>query len=212
MRRKFCRNSKPFSGPIPDSHNLLWQREQLTGADLISAALRMRSAASRPENCWSNIALPQAIGTDAIVCPSHAVQSAIRSFWDLYGDYLHKRFGAPFRCPVQLPVIPLGIDCERFETITRQRYRAAQRQALGLGENDIVLLWVGRLSAAIKAHPLAMFQAAERAAEITGAPVHLIMVGYFMPEDAEEQFKKLAQDFCTQGQSHFFRKRRCAFS
>jgi glycosyltransferase involved in cell wall biosynthesis len=78
---------------------------------------------------------------------------------------------------MQLPIIPLGVNIEKFEGITSADKRADQRQKLGLGEDDIVLLWVGRLSHAIKAHPLSMFQAAERAAQITGSQVHMVMVG-----------------------------------
>ena len=141
--------------------------------------------------------------SDAIICPSRAVGAAVRSFWDSYGDYLTKRFGAAYRCPVQLPVIPLGIDVEKFAAKTTPDKRKAQRQKLGVGENDIVLLWVGRLSAAIKAHPLAMFQAAEQAAQKTGARVHLMMLGYFVPHEAEGQFKKLAADLMAKAQVSF---------
>jgi len=59
------------------------------------------------------------------------------------------------------------------------------------------------LSAAIKAHPIAMFQAAERAAVLTGAHVHLVMVGYFMPEEAESQFKNLATFLCKKASVQF---------
>jgi hypothetical protein len=104
---------------------------------------------------------------------------------------------------VQLPVIPLGIDVEQFVSRVTPDKRSSQRSKLGLGEDDIVLLWVGRLSHAIKAHPLAMFQAAERAAEKTGKKIHLVMVGYFVPENAEAQFKAMARDFCSKAQVHF---------
>jgi alpha-maltose-1-phosphate synthase len=147
--------------------------------------------------------LAPSIDTDAIVCPSRTIASAIQAFWNNYADYLRTRFNADFKCPVQLPVIPLGIDTEKFAARVTPEKRAMQRAALGLTENDIALLWVGRLSHAIKAHPLAMFQAAERAAEVTGASVHLIMQGYFVPKEANAQFHKLAADTCRKAKVHF---------
>jgi len=181
--------------PNPDSHNLFWQRQQLEKG-FGFCGLAHAIAGTEAGKLLEQYCLAPSEETDAIVCPSQAVKSAIHSFWNLYGDYLRQRFGRRFHCPVQLPVIPLGVDVESLEAKTTADKRAAQRQKLGLADDDIALLWVGRLSSAIKAHPLAMFQAAERAAEATGVSVHLLMVGYFMPKEAEDQFRKLAHDFC----------------
>lgn len=178
----------------PDTRNMLWQR-QLTGAYNF-CGLAHAISGTEAGDVLQDYCLAPSEATDAIICPSQAVKSAIRAFWDNYGDYLQMRFGAKYQCPVQLPVIPLGIDIDKFSAKTAPTKRAEQRKKLGIGEEDIVLLWVGRLSAAIKAHPLAMFQAAERAAQKTGARVHLVMVGYFVPDEAEGQFKKLASDIC----------------
>jgi len=187
--------------PEPDARQMLWQREfngTFNFCGLAHAISGTEAGEVLQEYCLS-----PSHETDAIVCPSRAVQTAIRSFWDSYGDYLNERFGARYRCPVQLPVIPLGIDIEKFKGRVTAEKRVAQRAALGVAENDIVLLWVGRLSAAIKAHPLAMFQAAERATQKTGKRVHLVMVGYFVPQEAEVQFKKLAADICHQARVSF---------
>jgi glycosyltransferase involved in cell wall biosynthesis len=121
----------------------------------------------------------------------------------VYAQYLERRFGVKFKCPVQLPIIPLGIDMAHMEARVTPDKRAAQRAALGIADNEVMLLWVGRLSAAIKAHPLAMFQAAERAAQQSNAPLHFVLVGYFVPDEAEAQFQKLAQDFCSKVKIHF---------
>ena len=48
-----------------------------------------------------------------------------------------------------------------------------------------------------------MFQAAETAAHETGKRVHLVMVGYFVPAEAEQQFQALAADFCQTATVHF---------
>ncbi|HUY68656.1 MAG TPA: glycosyltransferase family 4 protein [Alphaproteobacteria bacterium] len=175
--------------------NLLWQRQGLAPG---FAFCSLSHAVSGIEGgkLLEHYCLAPTENSDAIVCPSRAIANVIRTFWDIYGDYLKHRFGVDFKCPVQLPVIPLGLDVETFAARATPEKRDRQRHALGLGENEIALLWVGRLSHAIKAHPLAMFQAAERAAELTGAAVRLVMQGYFVPPEAEGQFRKLAQDIC----------------
>lgn len=176
----------------PAAQKILWRRETVPGPGYNFCGLAHAISGLETGVLLEQYCLAPTTGSDAIICPSRAVAAAIRSFLDMYADYIGKRFNTTFRCPIQLPVIPLGIDVEKFEQRATPSKRAEQRQKLGLGDDDIVLLWVGRLSHAIKAHPLAMFQAAERAAEITGAPVHLIMQGYFVPEDCEPQFRSLA--------------------
>ncbi|MDE1900065.1 MAG: glycosyltransferase family 4 protein [Alphaproteobacteria bacterium] len=181
--------------PEPDTRNLLWQR-QFYGNFSFCGLAHAISGTEAGDVLQDYILAPSEPG-DAIVCPSHAVRDAVRAFWDHYADYLHRRFGATYKCPVQLPVIPLGVDIEKFERRATPDKRAAQRRALNIADDEIVLLWVGRLSAAIKAHPLAMFRAAELAAEKTGKKIHLVMLGYFVPAEADIQFRELAAAMCA---------------
>jgi len=207
LDRRYARenfaNFKTIFRPDPHLHNILWQRQQLPAPGFNFCGLAHAIGGMETGDLLEKYCLAPSEETDAIICPSHAVKAAIRSFWDLYGDYLEQRFGAKFTCPVQLPVIPLGIDVARFEALVTPDKRADQRKKLGLAEDEVVLLWVGRLSHAIKAHPYAMFAAAERAAEKTGAKIHLVMQGYFVPDEAETMFKKLAADFCTKAKVTF---------
>lgn len=180
----------------PVAQKILWRREAVPGPGYNFCGLAHAISGLETGALLEQYCLAPAEKTDAIICPSRAVAASIRSFLDMYGDYIGKRFNTQYRCPIQLPVIPLGIDVEKFEKRATPEKRAEQRQILDLNDDDIVLLWVGRLSHAIKAHPLSMFQAAERAAEKTGASVHLIMQGYFVPETDEQHFKNLVKDFC----------------
>jgi starch synthase len=205
--------------PEPDTRNLLWQRQLIrdrpsldgresldqnkNGGSFSFCGLAHAISGTEAGEVLQDYILSPSEASDAIICPSHAVAGAIRAFWSHYGDYLKKRFGTSYQCPVQLPVIPLGVDIEKFATRVTPDKRAAQRQKLGIAEDEIVLLWVGRLSAAIKAHPFAMFQAAERAAEKTGKKIHLVMVGYFVPDEAEAQFQKLVGDVCAKAKVTF---------
>ena len=181
----------------PVAQKILWRRETVPEPGYNFCGLAHAISGLETGVVLEQYCLAPTTDSDAIICPSRAVAAAIRSFLDMYDDYLAKRFGAKFRCPIQLPIIPLGIDVEKFEQKVTPDKRADQRAKLNLNDDDIVLLWVGRLSHAIKAHPLSMFQAAERAAEKTGASVHLILQGYFVPESDEQHFHALAKDFCS---------------
>ncbi|MDD3289229.1 MAG: glycosyltransferase family 4 protein, partial [Alphaproteobacteria bacterium] len=187
--------------PVPG--HLLWQRALLRNEGFAFCGLAHAIAGLEVGDVLEQYCLAPTYPGDAIVSPSHAVKSAIRNFWDTYSEYLDRRFGAKFRCPVRLPIIPLGIDLERFARICTPNKRVEQRKTLGLSDDDIVVLWVGRLSHAIKAHPISMFRAVEEAAKSTGAKIHLIMVGYFVPEDAEPQFRDLAKSFCEKADVQF---------
>jgi glycosyltransferase involved in cell wall biosynthesis len=187
----------------PVGRDLLWRRETVPGAGYNFCGLAHAIGGLETGYLLEQFCLAPTDSSDAIICPSRAVQAAIRAYFDSYDDYLQKRFNCDFKCPIQLPIIPLGIDVEKFVQLGSPDKRATQRENLGVGDDDIVLLWVGRLSHMIKAHPLAMFQAAERAAQLTGAKVHLVMLGYFLVDTDEPHFKDLAADICQTAQVHF---------
>ena len=56
---------------------------------------------------------------------------------------------------MQTPVIPLGIDSAKFVRLTAPDKRSSQRKALNIADDEIVILFLGRLSFATKSHPLA---------------------------------------------------------
>jgi glycosyltransferase involved in cell wall biosynthesis len=185
----------------PDTRNLLWQRNTYGGfsfCGLAHAISGVEAGEVLREYC-----IAPSDSADALICPSHAVKSAIRSFFDHYDAFISERYNTRYACPVHLPVIPLGIDVDKIAAKATPEKRKDQREKLGIAQDETVLLWVGRLSAAIKAHPLAMFRAAEMAARKTGAKVHLVMVGYFVPTEAEPGFRKLAASICAKAKVTF---------
>ncbi len=187
-----------------DPHDLFWQRNRLGGGRAFSFCGIAHAVAGREgAEILARYCEGPTKGSDAIICPSHAIKNVIRSYFNHYTDYVSQRFGADYSCPVALPVLPLGVDTKRIEQRVSEEKRQAQRAALGLSADDIVLLWVGRQSYAIKAHPLAMFRAAENAAKRTGKNVHLVMQGYFVPQTAKAEFEALAHDVCKEAKVHF---------
>jgi hypothetical protein len=96
-----------------------------------------------------------------------------------------------------LPVIPLGIHTQDFEFTDAQK--ATARQALGADQNTFVVLYVGRLSFHAKAHPLAMYQALQKAATAVAASVKKIVLvecGWHANEFIEKTYQEAASQAC----------------
>ena len=136
---------------------------------------------------------------DTLICTSRVVKKSIEHLLGEWGAYLAERFGATtaIQPRLQLPVIPLGIDCSQFDLAgTEPEIRHKWRDKLGIGEDDIVFLFVGRLSFHAKAHPTPMYIALENAARQTGRKVHLIQSGWFANDSIANAFKEGADALC----------------
>lgn len=135
---------------------------------------------------------------DALICTSTVVRETIELVLAQQQEYLSARMGAAHFTRPQLPIIPLGVDTEAFAPDARGR--AAARAALGLGPEDVAVLFVGRLSFHAKAHPLPMYLGLERAALALarggGRKIHLIQAGWFANDFIENAFKNGAKQFC----------------
>ena len=179
--------------PDPLIGDLVWRRRQVQGRGFASCGLVHTMSGERIARAVGDLCVAPTDGTDALICPSESIRDAVQNLWGIYSDYLAYRFGGTVKpCPVQTPVIPLGIDTEKFNRLTTPDKRMAQRAALGVAEDEIVLLFVGRLSFATKAHPLPFWQAAEQAAQRTGKKLRVVMFGYFKPKDMDSHFRALA--------------------
>ena len=125
---------------------------------------------------------------DAVICTSPSVQAAMQQMFEQQEAWLHERFGASRQPRPQLPLIPLGVD---VEALARQGADVAAREALrtrlALAPNDILVLWVGRLSYFEKAFPQAMLQAVQQAACRSGRRFVLGLAGWFPNGEADQQ-------------------------
>lgn len=113
---------------------------------------------------------------DAVICTSSAVKDNVQRLLQAQVDYLKERLGISRVVLPQFPVIPLGIHARDFAFTEAQRAEA--RRALSVDGDALVVLFMGRLSFHAKAHPLAMYQALERAALRTGKEVVLVECGW----------------------------------
>mgnify|MGYP003402319796 CR=1 FL=1 len=134
---------------------------------------------------------------DALICTSAAVKTTVERVLTGWGEYLAQRTGGKPEILVKLPIIPLGVDCSAFpQGVEALNARHQQRQELGISPDDIVVLFVGRLTFSAKAHPVPMYIALERAAQLTKAKIHLIQAGWIEDPREEPDFKTSAQVFC----------------
>jgi glycosyltransferase involved in cell wall biosynthesis len=131
---------------------------------------------------------------DAQICTSQVARRSLERMYETQGAFLTARLGATRIPRPKLPVIPLGIDTDAF-TPDAQR-RAQARQAFDVGDDEIVVLFAGRLSFHAKAHPLPMYLGLERVAKETGRRIRLIQAGLFANDFIGKAFKSGAAQFC----------------
>lgn len=142
---------------------------------------------------------------DALICTSQVVRDTIDRVLAEQQEYLASRLGATRFSLPQLPIIPLGVDTSAFSHSAGER--EAARATLGMAADDIAILFVGRLSFHAKAHPLPMYLALERVAQVlaqnSGPKIHLIQAGWFANEFIEKSFRNGAKQFCPSVICHF---------
>ncbi len=161
---------------------------QLLGVDL-SRGLHLRWLCGSP--AWPAVGLTYALSPasvfrdltlaalgplqpyDSIVCATRTGREVVTGMFDRLDDTLDGR-----QKP-RLPVIPLGVDTEQMSPLPRIQTRAR----LGLPENAVVFLFLGRLNPQYKADLLPLLEALSRLGE---RPEILLLIAGFAPwnEDA----------------------------
>ena len=131
---------------------------------------------------------------DAVICTSSSVKKNVETVLQAEVDFLIERLGITKIIIPKLPIIPLGIHTEDFCFDLEQRISA--RSILGVSEDAVAVLYTGRLSFHAKAHPLAMYQALEHAAQATGKEVVLVECGWHANQHIEQAFAAGAQLAC----------------
>jgi len=132
---------------------------------------------------------------DAVICTSHAVKTHVSRLLQAQVDYLLDRLGIQKIVLPQLPVIPLGVHTEDFAFNATKK--ASARQQLGIDLDTLVVLFMGRLSFHAKAHPLAMYQALEKAAKFNpDKKIMLIECGWHANEFIQKAYQNASQLGC----------------
>lgn len=171
----------------PDLDPLAWMRRRATGDrgyslvglihTLAPPAMRqiIAGAMTSPVQPW-----------DAVICTSPSVRDAVSRMFDGWGDFLGERYGGDLRPRPQLPVIPLGVNAQEIrDRADRPGARARVRSDLGIEGDEVLVVWVGRLSFFEKAFPQPMFRAVEEAGRLAGRRMHFALAGWFPGGEAD---------------------------
>lgn len=180
--------------PGPDFNRLAWSRAgfdprgwSLTGVTHTTASAGVMDTIAD----WLTAPLQP---WDAVICTSAAVRDTVRTVVEAQAEHLRRRLGAQRFVLPRLPVIPLGVACDELAAHAAQRDSA--RRQLGLGEEAVAVLFLGRLSFHAKAHPLALYQALAGAVPEGGPEVVLIECGWFANDYIKNAFVAAAAAAC----------------
>jgi len=183
--------------PDPAIADYAWQRRSYDQRAYSLCGVTHTICSKPVMQFFSELAIAPLQSWDAIICTSQAVKDTVDYVLQHWCEYLAERNGGQPKSVVQLPIIPLGVDCAAFApTPARLKLRAGLRKTLQMSDDDIAILYVGRLNFYAKAHPLASYQAISRAAKATQKKLHLIQVGWFENEQEEKSFRASTKDFC----------------
>lgn len=179
---------------------LAWRRRELAGDGAYSLVGLVHCVAPPALRRYiADATLAPVQPWDALICTSPVVRDNLLRMYEALNDHIRQRFGAPVAEPrmPQLPVVPLGVEAERFAAAAdRPGAREEMRARLRIGPDEILVLWVGRLSFFEKAFPQPMFRAVEEAAARSGKRLRFVMAGWFPNGDAgRRQFEEAAQAY-----------------
>ena len=197
--------------PGPGLEREAWNRRFGSERDYSLCGVTHTIATSRVASALGRYLIAPTQPWDALVCTSAAAKEGVERILAQHADWLARRGGGRLRCPVRLPVIPLGVDCDSYGLGTDDGARGAGpgngrelRDRFGIAADDVVMLFVGRLSFHGKAHPTPMYMAAARAAERAGGrTMHLLLAGQFPNRATEREFREAAARFCGRARAHF---------
>lgn len=187
--------------PSPGIEDLAWHRVRIGERKLSLCGVFHTTATHRIMDTIANLPIAPVREWDSIICTSRSVKQSVENIFTQQAEYLKWKLGATrFEIP-QLPVIPLGVHGDDFSFSDRTKTDA--RQALGIGQNDIVVLFVGRLSFHAKAHPFPMLEGLQRASQQIKTNIHLIQCGWFANQPIEEAFSQVAEQIAPNVTHHF---------
>lgn len=158
------------------------------------------TATAQVMDAISNMLLSPVEPWDALICTSSAVRDCLSQQLENTMDYLGSRLGATRTPAIRLETIPLGLNTEEFTP--KAEDRAQWRKDLGIADDAIAVLYMGRFSMHSKMNPAPMGVALARAAERTGRPVHWIVTGW-SSANLEAGFKQAVTESAPGVTVHF---------
>ncbi|MEM6902844.1 MAG: glycosyltransferase family 4 protein, partial [Pseudomonadota bacterium] len=193
--------------PGPSLDDFVWRRRRFGSHQFSVIGVTHTTASELAMTALGDLLTSPVEPWDALICTSNAVRHSVDRLHEGYGAYLAERCGVDqITCRAQLPVIPLGIFADDYDLPDDQRagHRKRLRQQLNIGDQDIAVLFVGRLSFHAKANPTPMLIALEETVKALpdGAKLHLIQSGWFANDAIASAFKQANRDFAPSVTHH----------
>ncbi|WP_373533068.1 tetratricopeptide repeat protein [Vampirovibrio sp.] len=184
--------------PGPGLGEWAWQRRMVSNSAYSLCGITHTTASDRVMDSIGELLTAPTQPWDALICTSHPVKAMVEQVLGEYQAYLRERFQSKsLKCPVQLPVIPLGIEASALAPTEAKRQAGQQlRQTLNIPAEAVVFLFMGRLSFHAKAHPYPMMVSLEAAAQQTGKKLVLLLAGWFANAAIQAEFEKAAALWC----------------
>ena len=154
--------------PAPLDSRHAWARQSMGAAAFSLSGVTHTLCAAEAVRQLCDLVTAPFESHDALICTSSAVARMVRSVTDDYASYLRDRHGGSPGINVRLETIPLGVDVDRFRPATPEE-RAEWRSRLQVEEDEVAVLFVGRLAHHAKAHPFPMFRGVDSRRGIDGA-------------------------------------------
>jgi glycosyltransferase involved in cell wall biosynthesis len=180
--------------PSPTIGNEAWKRAAFSNNAWSICGITHTTSSAGAMDALTDLLVAPVQPWDALICTSNAVQENVRRVIEAQFQYLKERLGITQLVLPQLPIIPLGIHTSDFDFTEEQRSNARER--INADADTLVVTYMGRLSFHAKAHPLAMYQAIERAALQSGKRVILIECGWHSNEYIGKAFSTAAREAC----------------
>ena len=151
----------------------------------------------------SRLAFSNVMPWDAVICTSECVLDTVNKILDHQHERMSSKFSFENLIYPKFPVIPLGIDSDEF--IFSESFVLSSRKELNINANDIVIVYVGRLSFHAKAHHLPMSLALEQCSKELkeDQKIHIIQTGWFPNDPVKDIFVNEGKKICPSVNFHF---------
>lgn len=181
--------------PGPSLADFAWQRRFYDQRGYSICGVTHTIASKEAISSIGNLLTAPIQPWDALICTSNAVKIAVEKILNDWGEYLGERLNSSIDLDLKLPIIPLGIEADKFQH--NPEFRNNIRQRLNIAPEDIVILFVGRLIFYAKGHPVPMYLALEKAIKQINNKnkIHLIQCGWFEDDREASSFQESAVKF-----------------
>ena len=131
---------------------------------------------------------------DALICTSQAVHSNVLKIIEFEEENLRNQLNSTKFVRPHLPVIPLGIDSNDFKFTSEEKDIA--KQQFDIQRDEIVVLYVGRLSFHAKSNPFPMYKSLEEVAKKSNKKIVLVECGWYHNQNIQDAYIQASNYLC----------------